>query len=160
GSRLRLGEAARRGRRVHARYTNSAGETSEREVSPFGVVAHVGRWYVPSFDHARHEARALRADRFADVRLGSPGEPPPPGCDAAAFVNQALARVPWSHEVEFIVHGDASERFPPHLAELTPHPDGTHVRMRADSLDWVAGLLASTGHPFTLLGPPELRDAV
>jgi len=32
--------------------------------------------------------------------------------------------------------------------------------MRADSLDWVAGLLASAGHPFTLLTPPPLRDAV
>jgi predicted DNA-binding transcriptional regulator YafY len=160
---LALGEAARRGRRVHARYTDSRGATSDREFSPFGVVAHFGRWYVPGFDHGRGEERALRADRFGDVRIGAPGQPAPPAFDAAAFVARALARVPWLHEVEFVVHAApiaVAERFPPHLAELSPSPEGTLVRMRADSLDWVAGLLAGAGHPFTLLSPAPLRDAV
>src|SRR5918996_2473463 len=44
---LLLAEAARRGRRVRARYTASDGFDSERELSPWGVVAHQARWYVP-----------------------------------------------------------------------------------------------------------------
>jgi predicted DNA-binding transcriptional regulator YafY len=39
-------------------------------------------------------------------------------------------------------------------------PGGTRLRLRADSLDWVAGLLASAGCPFTVVAPDELRGAV
>ncbi len=160
---LLLAEAARRGRRVHARYTASGGAESEREFSPFGLVAHAGRWYVPGYDHARGEPRALRADRFGAVRLGEPGEAPPPGFDAAAFVSRSLARVPWSHAIEFVLHTPpelAAERFPPHLAELSPAGEDTLVRMRADSLDWVAGLLAGAGCAFTIRAPEALRAHV
>src|SRR3954469_16054396 len=78
-SLLTLAEAARRGRRVSAQYTTSAGATARREVSPYGVVGHGGRWYVPAFDHGQGELRAFRADRFGAVRPGGPGEPPPDG---------------------------------------------------------------------------------
>jgi predicted DNA-binding transcriptional regulator YafY len=157
---LLLAEAARRGRRVHAVYTTSDGEKSERELSPYGVVSHRGRWYVPAHDHARDARRALRADRFSAVRLAGPGAPPPPDFDTIEFVSRTLARVPWRHEVEVLLHTSyaaAAERFPPTLAELEPHEDGTLLRMRADSLDWVAGLLAGAGCAFTIRGPDELR---
>ena len=58
---LALADAARRGRRVTARYVDSGGAASARELSPHGVVAHSGRWYVPAYDHARGgAARAAR----------------------------------------------------------------------------------------------------
>ena len=81
------------------------------------------------------------------------------GADAVAFVNRTLARVPFAHAVEVILHRP-DPPFPPSLAELEPHPQGTRLRMRADSLDWVAGLLASAGCDFTVVAPDELRDAV
>jgi predicted DNA-binding transcriptional regulator YafY len=159
-----LAEAALRGRRVHARYTTSEGRSSERELSPFGLVAHGGRWYVPAHDHGRGEPRTLRADRFGAVRLGGPGVAPPPGFDAVDFVTRALARVPYAHEVEVVVHAPAAEvarRFGPSLAELEPAgPDRTVVRLRADSLDWVAGLLAGAGCDFAVRRPEALRDAL
>src|SRR3954466_5990019 len=71
---LVLADAAARGRRVSARYTDSSGVSSARELSPFGVVAHGGRWYVPAFDFARGEVRALRADRVGAARIGGRGE--------------------------------------------------------------------------------------
>jgi len=158
-SLLTLAEAARRGRRVSAQYTTSAGATARREVSPYGVVGHGGRWYVPAFDHGRGELRAFRDDRFGAVRPGGPGEPPPDGFDAVTFVNRTLARVPFAHEVEVILH-TADAPFPPSLAELEREGEHTRLRMRADSLDWVAGLLASAGCPFTVVAPDALRDAV
>ena len=54
----------------------------------------------------------------------------------------------------------AEERFPPTLASLEPTDDGTVLRMRAESLDWAAGLLAGAGCDFTILHPPELRNSV
>jgi predicted DNA-binding transcriptional regulator YafY len=155
-----LAEAARRGRRVRARYTTSAGETAWRELSPLGLVVHGGRWYVAAHDHARDALRAFRADRFGEIRVTGPGVPAPDGFDAVAFVNRTLARVPHAHAVEVILHR-SDPPFPPSLAELEPVAGGsTRLRMRADSLDWVAGLLASAGCTFTVVAPAELRDAV
>jgi predicted DNA-binding transcriptional regulator YafY len=160
---LLLGEAARRGRRVRGTYASAAGEETRRELSPHGVVGHGGRWYVPAFDHDRGELRTFRADRFRALRLGARGEPPPGGFDAVAHVTRALARVPWAHSVEVLLRlppDDAAIRFPPTLAELQPEGDGTLLRMRADSLDWVAGLLAGAGCAFVIRHPAALRDAV
>jgi predicted DNA-binding transcriptional regulator YafY len=160
---LLLADAARRGRRVHARYTSADGAESERELSPLGIVAHSGRWYVPAHDHGRGELRALRADRFGAVRLGGRGAPPPAGFDSIEFVSRTLARVPWAHAVEVLLHAPvehAARRFPPTLAELEPAGEHTLLRMRADSLDWVAGLLAGAGCAFTVRRPDELRASV
>jgi predicted DNA-binding transcriptional regulator YafY len=160
---LLLAEAALRGRRVHAVYRTSEGAQSERELSPFGLVSHRGRWYVPAHDHGRDGPRAMRADRFSTVRLGGPGIPPPEDFDTIAFVSSTLARVPWKHEVEVLLRTSAAaaaERFPPTLAELEPEGEDTLLRMRADSLDWVAGLLASAGCDFEIRRPKELRTSV
>jgi predicted DNA-binding transcriptional regulator YafY len=160
---LLLADAARRGRRVHAVYVSADGTESERELSPYGVVAHCGRWYIPSHDHGRGEPRCLRADRFRRVRIGGSGTPPPAGFDTIAFVSRSLVHVPWAHEVEVVLHtepGAALERFPPTLAELEPVQGGTLLRLRAESLDWAAGLLAGAGCAFTIRRPEELRTSV
>jgi predicted DNA-binding transcriptional regulator YafY len=161
---LAIAEATRRARRIHARYTDSAGVETARYLSPYGLVAHGGRWYVPAYDHLREDLRALRADRFRSVRIAGPAQPSPDRFDAVAFVSRALARVPWTHEIEVVLHTDpatAQRRFPPTLAELEPTDDGrTLLRLRADSLDWAAGLLASAGCDFTVNHPDALRAAL
>jgi predicted DNA-binding transcriptional regulator YafY len=78
-------------------------------------------------------------------------------------VSRALARVPWTHAVDVVLHQPierARERFPPTLAELEPAGEDTLLRMRAESLDWVAGLLAAAGSSFTIRSPDELRASV
>jgi predicted DNA-binding transcriptional regulator YafY len=164
---LAIAEATRRARRVQARYTDSAGVETARDLSPYGLVAHAGRWYVPAYDHLRGDLRALRADRFKQVRLAGRAEPVPHAFDAVAFVSRSLARVPWTHEVEVVLHTDlatAARRFPPTLAELEPTTDGgadrTVLRLRADSLDWAAGLLAAAGCDFTVKSPDALKAAL
>jgi predicted DNA-binding transcriptional regulator YafY len=160
---LLLADAALRGRRVHTVYVASDGARSERELSPYGVVSHRGRWYVASYDHGRREPRALRADRFRLVELRGAGRPPPTDFDAVAFVSRTLARVPWTHEVEVQLHAPpeaVAERFPATLAELEPSGEDTLLRMRAESLDWVAGLLAGAGCSFEIRRPEELRTSV
>jgi predicted DNA-binding transcriptional regulator YafY len=160
---LALADAARRGRKLSARYTDSQGETTTREVTPWGVVSHSGRWYVAAYDHEREAPRTLRADRTAAVQPAGPGARRPTGFDVTDFVSRSLASVPWQHGVEVLLHTDeatALQRFPPTLASLEPTPEGTVLRMRADSLDWAAGLLAGAACDFTIRQPPELRDSV
>jgi predicted DNA-binding transcriptional regulator YafY len=160
---LALADAARRGRRLKIRYTDSQGESSTREITPWGVVAHRGRWYAAAFDHGRETPRTIRADRTKDVMPMGTGQRAPGGFDPTDFVSRSLASVPWQHGVEVLLHTDyetALERFPPTLAGLEETPDGVVLRLRADSLDWAAGLLAGANYDFTIREPPALKDAV
>ncbi|HEX2302097.1 MAG TPA: WYL domain-containing protein, partial [Gaiella sp.] len=95
--------------------------------------------------------------------LDAPGLPPPEGFDAVEHVSRSLARVPWGVEVVVLLDlpvDRAARRLPPTLAELVETPDGTLLRMRVDSLDWMAGMLASLDCGFTIHEPAELRESV
>jgi predicted DNA-binding transcriptional regulator YafY len=161
---LALADAARRHRRVDARYAPASGPVRRREVDPYGVVVHGGRWYVSARDVASGEVRAFRADRFADVRLGAVVDPPPEGFDPVAAVARSLARVPWAWAVEVRVAAPPErvrERVPATIAELEPDgEDATRLRMRADSLRWAAEVLAGLGCAFAVVAPEELRAEV
>jgi predicted DNA-binding transcriptional regulator YafY len=118
---------------------------------------------VPAHDHGRRAPRALRADRFSTVRLGARGAPPPPDFDTVDFISRTLARVPWSHEVEVLLRTSldaARKHFPPTFADLEPAAPDTILRMRAESLEWVAGLLAGGSCDFEIHRPDELRESV
>jgi predicted DNA-binding transcriptional regulator YafY len=61
------------------------------------------------------------------------------------------------------VHVDAplgvlAARVPATIATLTAAGDGTRLELRADSLDWVAGVLAGLGADFHIVRPDELRE--
>ena len=94
----------------------------------------------PPSTTAASELRALRADRVVEgQRSAAQASPAPAHFDAVAFVSRTLARVPWAHEVEVVLHTDpatAARHFPPTLAELEPHPR----RHPPDDARGVAGL--------------------
>jgi predicted DNA-binding transcriptional regulator YafY len=88
---------------------------------------------------------------------------PPDGFDSVAHVARSLARVPWKWEVEVLLDlplDEAARRIPATLAELVDDADGTLLRMRVDSLDWMATVLAGLGCDFTIRRPDELRASV
>ena len=162
---LLLAEAIRRQRRVAFAYTGFAGEETSRDVSPQGLVVHSGRWYVAAFDHGRDDRRTFRVDRMRRVALAD-GEwrAPPKGFDAVAHVSRSLARVPWRWEVVVLLELPlevAARRVPATIAELVEAGEGrTQLRMRVDSLDWMAGVLARLGCRFEIEQPEELRESV
>jgi predicted DNA-binding transcriptional regulator YafY len=161
---LLLADAIRRRRRLRFAYVAFAGEESEREVSPLGLVVHRGRWYLAAFDHGRDDLRTFRVDRMSRTELADAAAVPPAGdFDAVAHVTRSLASIPMKWEVEVLLDltvDDAARRSPPTLAELVDAPDGTLLRMRTDSLDWMATVLAGLGCGFTILRPHELRASV
>lgn len=161
---LLLAEAIRRRRRLHCAYRSFAGEESERELSPHGLVVHSGRWYLAAFDHGRDDLRTFRVDRMSRMAVGDePALAAPDGFDAVAEVSRSLARVPWNWEVEVLLDlavDRAAERIPATLGELIETEDGTVLRMRVGSLDWMAGVLAGLDCPFTIRRPEELRESV
>ena len=150
---LRLAEAARRHRRVSARYTSHGGAETDRELSPYGVVVHGGRWYLAAYDHGRGDLRTFRVDRVRRVELGGAATPATDGFDPTEHVLRSFAQVPWTHEVVV----DLAEPRAVPLAEVSP---AGRLTMRVESLDYMARVLAGLDCEFTIVRPPALRDAV
>ena len=161
---LLLAEAIRRRRRLRMAYRSYAGEESERELSPHGLVVHTGRWYLAAFDHGRDDMRTFRVDRIRRPALADDAAvAPPDGFDTVAYISTSLARTPWRWEVEVVLDlsfDEAARRIPATLAELTEEDAGTLLRIRVGSLDWAASILAGLGCGFTIREPDELRDSV
>jgi predicted DNA-binding transcriptional regulator YafY len=161
---LLLADAIRRRRRLRTAYRSFAGEETERELSPHGLVVHSGRWYLAAHDHLRDDLRTFRVDRMWRAELvDGDAVAPPDGFDAVAHVSRSLASVPWDWEVEVLLDlpvEQAVRRIPATLAELVDVPEGTLLRMRVGSLDWMATVLAGLGCGFTIRRPDELRASV
>jgi predicted DNA-binding transcriptional regulator YafY len=161
---LLLADAIRRRRRLRTAYRTFSGDESERELSPHGLVVHSGRWYLAAHDHTRDDMRTFRVDRmWRTAHIDGAAVPAPEGFDAVAYVTRSLASVPWKWEVEILLDlpaDDAARRIPATLAELVDDPGGTLLRMRVDSLDWMATVLAGLGCDFTIRRPEELRGSV
>jgi predicted DNA-binding transcriptional regulator YafY len=164
GVALTLADAIRRRRRVRFAYRAFSGEATQRDVSPHGLVVHAGRWYLAAHDQAREDLRTFRVDRMTSVTVArEPALAPPAGFDAVAYVSRSLARVPWRWEVAVLLDlplDEAAGRLPATLAELAPQGDQTLLRMRVNSLDWMAGVLAGLDCAFEIDTPPELRASV
>ena len=161
---LLLAEAIRRRKRVRTRYRSFSGSLSERELSPHGLVVNAGRWYLAALDHDRGELRTFRVDRMLrPVVQDAAALAPPDGFDAVAYVTSSLASVPWAWEVEVELDlplERAADHIPATLGQLAEEEGATVLRMRVESLDWMASLLAGLGCDFVIRGPDELRASV
>nr|BAP16696.1 transcriptional regulator [Streptomyces sp. Sp080513GE-23] len=162
---LGLATAARDRRRVRITYQSWHGETSARDLDPYGLVLHGGRWYVTGRDSLRAAIRVFRVDR---VRSLEPAEdpradPPPPGYDPAAQLTEALGEVAGRHRVRVLLHttlDQVTRRVPPAAATLVQTSGGVLLETRAERFDTMAGYLAGLGCPLTVQEPAELREAL
>jgi predicted DNA-binding transcriptional regulator YafY len=161
---LILADAIRRRRRLRMTYRAFSGEATRRGLSPHGLVVHSGRWYLAGYDHLREDMRTFRVDRMLRMRvIDETADDPPEGFDAVTYVSTSLARVPWGWDVEVALDlplDEALRRVPATLAELAEEEGTTVLRMRADSLDWAANVLAGLGCLFTIRKPDELRASI
>jgi predicted DNA-binding transcriptional regulator YafY len=158
---LAVAEAVRRRRALAIDYTRSDGTPSSRAIEPLGLVARRGRWYVPARDHASGEIRTFRADRIAAATIGGPAAPPDPDFDPTEHIVQMLTRLPRAWEIDVIVDAPIAAvalHLPATVAELVEAGSGTRCRIRADSLEWAAGVLAGLGADFEVVRPDELRE--
>jgi predicted DNA-binding transcriptional regulator YafY len=144
-------------------FSYSGGTLPERSVEPFRLVSLGRRWYLVAYDLDRGDWRTFRLDRLtAPQGTGARFAPRRfPAADAATFVRDRLADVPWGVAVEAVVEApaDAVRTRIGRWATVTDDgPERCRVRMDADLLEWPATALAMTGAEFSVLSPPELRD--
>ncbi|NKQ58138.1 YafY family transcriptional regulator [Amycolatopsis sp. K13G38] len=157
-----LALACRDSERVRFGYTAASGERTERHAEPHRLVSLGYRWYLVAYDLARHDWRNFRVDRLAEpAGTGARFRARElPAEDAAAFVRAALDTVAHPYQVEALVEAPAADVRARIGRWSTVEETGTgscRVRMTADSLEWPAMALGTTGAEFTVLGPPELR---
>jgi predicted DNA-binding transcriptional regulator YafY len=168
---LALAEAARDQHPVTISYTSRGeGDPTERTILPYGLVAHSGRWYVAAADSASREVRTFRLDRIRRPRVLAGRFDLPQGFDPSAHVLAGLAETPWAHDVSLVVEATSDEIrrwLPEGLATIDEPGDESgdtagwrRVRLRAEHLDWLPGVIASIGRPFVIERPAELRDLV
>lgn len=162
---LDLATAARDRRRVRITYQSWRGETSARDLDPYGLVLHGGRWYVTGLDSRRSAIRVFRVDRVRSVQPAADprAAPPPPGHDPAAHLGEALGEVAGRHRVRVLLHttlDQVARRVPPAAATLVQTAEGILLDTRAERFDTMAGYLAGLGCPLTVHYPDELRDAL
>ncbi len=160
---LTLAAATREHRRVRLRYRSWSGDTSERDLDPYGLVFHSGRWYVTGHDHRSGETRTFRVDRVDSAEPRPATFDTPAGLDPVQHVTRSLARVPYAHEVEVLLETtltEARRRVPASVATLTETGGGVLLSTRAEHLDGMARILAGLGWPFTVRRPDALRDHV
>lgn len=174
-----LVEVARAARgRVQLRfdYTTRAGAVSARRVEPYRIVTTGLRWYLMAFDLEREDWRTFRLDRIASVHVTTFRFTPRPAPDAAEFVQQAITRSGYRHQVEVVIGApvdDVRARIPATVGTVKPAPalvvgDGRSeaalVRVGGDDLDGVAwhlaGIALSLDATLTVLSPPELDQAL
>jgi predicted DNA-binding transcriptional regulator YafY len=160
---LALADAARRRRTVRISYTAWRGRASTRELDPYGLVLHSGRWYATGLDHASNQVRTFRLDRVRSVEPSSGTFTPPADFDPVGHVLSGLAAVPYAHEVSVVLHTDAHtarRRIPVWVGALTEVPGGVRLTTRAERLTGAAEMLAGLGWPFTVEEPAQLREEV
>ena len=160
---LTLSTAARDGIRIRIRYRSARGEETERLVDPYGIAFHGGRWYLAAWDHLREDLRTFRLDRLLAIEQTRESFSRPEGFDLWEQIHRSMASIPypWRAEVRLEVSLDEARRLVnPDLGTVEPLDDAVLLRIGADDLGWIVNRVAALGVPFTVLSPPELRDAV
>ncbi|MFC9645160.1 helix-turn-helix transcriptional regulator [Streptomyces mirabilis] len=163
GVLLALAQASRTTTTVGIKYQSWRQNQTERDIDPYGVVFHTGRWYLVGHDHLRDDLRTFRIDRIASVTPRSQTFITPNDFDPVAHLTSTLAQGPYRWQVEVTIHGPLDEiarRLPNSAVTLTAQPAGVLMHARAERLDGMAHMLASLEWPFTIHHPDELRPAL
>ncbi|SOE25087.1 helix-turn-helix transcriptional regulator [Streptomyces sp. OK228] len=163
GVLLALAQASRTTTTVGIKYQSRRQDQTERDIDPYGVVFHTGRWYLVGHDHLRDNLRTFRIDRIASVTPRSQTFITPNDFDPVAHLTSTLAQGPYRWQVEVMIHGPLDEiarRLPNSAVTLTAQPAGVLMHSRAERLDGMAHMLASLEWPFTIHHPDELRPAL
>jgi len=163
GTVLTLAHAASQRQRVQIRYRSHAEQESERDLDPYGLVLHSGRWYVTGHDSNSGQVRTFRVDHISGAGLTGASFALPGGFDPVQHVARSLAAVPYAHEVEVVLAttvDDAKRRIPPTFGTLTETDGGVLFQARANDLKGAAVMLAGLGWPFTVRRPAALVTEV
>ena len=158
-----LSSALQTGRCVRLHYCSARAVVTERIFDPYGVVYHEGAWYTIGYCHLRQEQRLFRLDRIQRIELTGETFSPPADFHALEAVQQALASVPGTWQVEVWLQSTLEEiqrKTRLSKAQFEEVSNGVLLRGEVENLPWMACFLAGLGIPLSIHHPPELRAAL
>ena len=158
-----LVQAAQQGQKVWVRYQAWDGAVTERELDPYGVVHHGGRWFAVGFCHLRAAVRMFRLDRVVTAQPQATTFARPAEFDMLGYVIAALARTPGTWAVDVLLRtpiAAARECVPASMALLEETSEGVVLRCAVQDLEWFARVLVGLSCPVVVRAPPELRKAL
>ena len=160
---LTFSTAARQERRIWMRYRAGSADETERTVDPYGLVYHVGLWYMVGHCHLRNGLRVFRLDRVQHAELLDDEFTRPPNFDTLGYLMRTLATMPDTWKVEVLLETtleEARQRVPAALATLEETPKGVIFRCYVQTLEWIAHFLVGLHLSLVVLEPPELRETL
>jgi predicted DNA-binding transcriptional regulator YafY len=141
-----------------------SGETEQRIVRPYAVVARSRHWYLIAHDEKRGKAIPFRGDRIRRAVLTAETFERREDFDVAKYLEGRMyfdaqpateALVRFGPEYARFI----AERFPPEM--LKRDGDGSvEVRLQTDSLKWAARWVMKFGPYATASSPAELREEI
>ena len=161
---MTLARACRDREHLAAGYTDVRGNHTQRRLEPYQLVTTGRRWYLMAYDLDRDDWRTLRLDRMATVVARGTTFRPRDAPDAARFVGRAISAAPYRHVARVRYHAPhdvLAQRFPPGTATVEADgPTRCIVTTGADDPEQMVVYLATVGHDFEVIEPPELIEAL
>lgn len=138
-----------------------------RDVEPWGVVTHHGRWYLVGFDRDRDDVRTFRLSRIGnEVTAYGPANAvrKPDGVDLRAIVAQVTVGSPVTGSATVWVADGRGQEIRRRGAIMEDREiggrAGTIVEVPIRSRDWLARLITGLGPDALVLAPADLRADV
>ncbi|GAB3257554.1 helix-turn-helix transcriptional regulator [Chitinimonas naiadis] len=160
---IALSAAAQVQQRVHLHYRTAEQALTERDFDPYGLAFRSGRWYVVGYCHLREDLRSFRLDRIVTVVAIPASFLRPTDFDALAYLARSEAILPRTYAVTVLLHTSldtARREIYSALGVLEVQEQGVLLRSQVESLAWMARQLAQLPFTFTVLSPPDLREAL
>ncbi|HUJ76259.1 MAG TPA: YafY family protein [bacterium] len=158
---MALSDSAQGRRCVHLTYRSDRDEVTRRVVEPYGVVGRQGKWYLVGWCRLRVDYRTFRLDRIQAAKPLTERFERREDFDLHEYALRSLENYPVRFHIRVKFQAPPArvhDRIPASLGALTSAPDGLVLDWPIDDLDYGARYLLARGVPFTVLGPPELRD--
>jgi proteasome accessory factor C len=153
-----LRDAAGTGKVVHLEYTSLAsGETTTRDVEPWGVFTTLGNWYLAAFCRRATDRRTFRLDRIRSAApTGERFEPPPeataPEVRYLPSEDDVRAQIRLLPQARWVV-----EYYP--VTVLDESPSSLTIEFSASDPGVAARLLVRLGDSAELLAGAEVEAA-
>lgn len=163
-SLLALARACRDRLRVEFSYADRAGAITERRAEPYQLVATGRRWYLMAYDLDRDDWRTFRLDRLHTLRTTTWQFRRREHPDPVEFVQRGVSTSAYPLQARVLLHAGADqvrERVNIYDGVLEPVSENRCVlSVGGEDLRGMALHVAWLGFDFTVLDPPELREAV
>jgi proteasome accessory factor B len=136
--------------------TPSESEPRHRQVSPWGLRASSGRWFLVGFDEQRQAMRTFRVSRISGpVTLAAKPRPHPPAADFDITAVDRPDEEPTSRAIVTVANGRAAS-LRRMAVNSTTTPDVDELTIAAYSRDRLVSLVCAAGVDAVAVAPDDL----